>query len=231
MSNANSYRPFNAAAADAPAVVSVLANKLLAKKECLDGHERFGDVEAAVLGAVESRGDFNILIYAEGSSQVDVGSTERANMPVAAVLAEAVIAEFAKLPKGAQARILERFTAGCAAVRAADAADATVPVKSNDKLISLAETVAPEIAALTKDKLKPRQKAPAVRTAGTAYILSAELCGVRVDDAVSPGNQVLGTVADLVAGDREVAKELNVSVATARKIARQVKAARTASGG
>lgn len=230
MGNANSYRPFSAASPDAPAVVSVLANKLLAKKECLDGHERFGDVEAAVLGAVESRGDFSILIYAEGSAQIDVGSTERANMPMAAILAEAVIAEFAKLPKGAQARILERFTAGCSAVRAADAADMTVPVKSNDKLISLAETVAPEIAALAKDKMKPRQKSPAVRTAGSAYILSAELCGTRVDDAVSPGNQVLGTVADLVASDREVAKELNVSVATARKIARQVKAARAAAG-
>lgn len=231
MSNANSYRPFNAAATDAPAVVSVLANKLLAKKECLDGHERFGDVEAAVLGAVEHRGDFNILIYAEGSAQVDAGSTERANMPIAAVLAEAVIAEFEKLPKGARERILERFTAGCAAVRAADAADTTVPVKSNDKLISLAETVAPAIAVPAKDKLKARQKAPSVRTTGSAYILSAELCGNRVDDAVSPGNQVLGTVADLVASDREVAKELNVSVATARKIARQVKAARAAAGG
>lgn len=228
MSNANSYKPFNAASTDAPAVVSVLANKLLAKKECLDGHERFGDVETAVLGAVEHSGDFSILVYAEGNAQVDKGATERANMPVAAVLAEAVIAEFAGLPKGAREKILARFTAACASVRAADAADASLPVKSNDKLISLAETVAPEIAAVSKDKLKPRQKAPSVRTTGTAYILSAELCGQRVDDAVSPGNQVLGTVADLVASDREVAKELNISVATARKIARQAKAARAA---
>ena len=230
MSNANSYKPFNAAAADAPAVVSVLSNKLLAKKECLDGHERFGDVEAAILGAVEHSGDFSILVYAEGNAQVDKGSTERANMPVAAVLAEAVIAEFAGLPKSAREKIIERFTAGCNAVRAADTADESLPVKSNDKLISLAETVAPELAAPAKPKLKARQKAPAVRTTGTAYILSAELCGQRVDDAVSPGNQVLGTVADLVASDREVAKELNSSVATARKIARQVKAARANSG-
>jgi hypothetical protein len=226
MSNAESYKPLSAAAADAPAVVSVLANKLLAKKEALDGHERFGDVDEAVLRNVQRRGDFSILVYAEGSAQIDKGSKERPNLPLAAVLAEAVVAVFDKLPKSAQSKIIDRAAEIATKVREADSAGETLPVKSNDKLISLAQTVAPDVAELAKERLSERDKSPSIRTTGTAYILSAELGGGRVAAAISPGNETLQTVADIVANDRKVAEEFGITAATARRIARQVKEAR-----
>lgn len=227
MSNSDKYKPFDSTANEAPAMVAVLANKLLAKKEAMDGHEGFGDIEAAVKANVHRNGDFSVLVYAEGSAQVDEGAKECPNIPIGAILAEAVIAEFDHLPKSARERIIERMTNICGAVRRADEANEPSPTKSTEKLISLAETVAPEIAVLAKTRLKERRKSPSIRTTGTAYILHAELDGSHVGAAVSPGSPMLGPVAELLANNRDVAKEMNVTVAMARKIARQAREAKT----
>lgn len=229
MGNSASYKPFDPQAGSAPALVAVLANKLLSKKESLDGHERFPDVEGAVLENVERRGDFEMLIFVEGSAQVDKGTKESPKMPIAQALAEAVLATWSSLPKGAKEKILSRVKEIADAVRAADAAGNSMPTKSNDKLISLAGSVAQEVGSLFEQPLSQKEKAPSIRTTGTAYILNAELNNVRVAEAISPGNEVLGTVAELVANDRDVAAELGVSIRTARKIAKQVQATRKVS--
>jgi hypothetical protein len=226
MGNSASYKPFDPQADSAPALVAVLANKLLSKKESLDGHERFPDIEGAVLENVERRGDFEMLIFVEGSAQVDKSTKECPKMPIAQTLAEALLVTWTSLPKDAQDKIFSRVKEIESAVRAADAEGKTLPIKNNDKLISLATSVAQDVGFMFEQPLSPKDKAPSIRTTGTAYILHAELNNVRVAEAISPGNEVLGTVAELVANDREVAAELGVSIRTARKIAKQVQATR-----
>jgi len=192
MGNSASYKPFDPQAGSAPALVAVLANKLLSKKESLDGHERFPDVEGAVLENVERCGDFEMLIFVEGSAQVDKGVKEYPRMPIAQALAEAVLVTWNSLPKGAKEKIFSRAKEIADSVRSADAAGNTLPTKSNDKLLSLASSVAQDVGSIFEQPLSQKNKAPSIRTVGTAYILNAELNNVRVSEVISPGNQVFG---------------------------------------
>jgi len=226
MGNSASYKLFDPHGSGAPALVSVLASKLISKKESLDGHERFPNVDGAVLENVQHRGDFGVLIFVEGSAQIDKGTKESPKMPIAQALAEAVLVTWNSLPKGAKEKILSRAKEIADSVRSADAAGNALPTKSNDKLLSLASSVAQDVSPIFEKPLSQKEKAPSIRTTGTAYILNAELNNVRVSEAISPGNEILGTVAELVANDRDVATELGVSIRTARKIAKQVHATR-----
>jgi hypothetical protein len=220
MSNANQYKQFDPNDSSAPALVSVLVNKLLAKKESIDGSERFGDIEKAIESCAERRGDFSMLIYVDGSAQIDKAAKERPNMPIANILAEAVIAEFSALPKGARERITTRFTAICDAVRAVNNANEKdpLPIKNHDKLMTLADTVAPELAAPARERLREREKSPSVRTTGSAYILNAELAGGHVDEAISPGGHSVGVLADLILRNPELGKTLQHTRSTLKKL-------------
>lgn len=223
MSNADNYPQFNPTSPHAPAIVSVLANKLLAKRDSIDGSNRFGDIDAAIAASAQRRGDFSMLIYIDGSAQIDSATTEKPKMPAAAIIAEAVLAEFGALCKKDRERILARCSTICDAVRAADRTDETLPTKSSDKIISLAETMAPEIAAVMKNPLKERPKAPAVRTTGSAYILTAELSGQHVDAAVSSGGLNAGVVGQILLNDPALARQLNTTRGSLQRFVKEAK--------